>query len=393
MKTQRTWTSLGLAVATMALLFATVSCSKKEEAAPQEITEQKGSSTMDVTKESFGNLPDGTAIELYTLTNAHGLKARLITYGAIVVSLEVPDRTGAMGDITLGCESIEGYLKPPPYFGAIVGRYGNRIAKGKFAIGGVEYALATNDGANHLHGGVKGFDKVVWTAEPVKESDAVGVRFSYLSPDGEEGYPGNLKAVVTYLLTGADELKVAYEAETDKATPVNLTHHSYFNLAGQGHGTILGHEMMINADQYTPVDAGLIPTGELKSVQGTPMDFTSPLTIGSRIAEVPGGYDHNYVLRGGDLPALAAVVYEPTTGRVMEIWTTEPGVQFYSGNFLDGTIIGKGGKAYPQHAGFCLETQHFPDSPNHPNFPSTILEPGRKLVSLTVHRFAIRKSD
>ncbi len=394
MKTQRSWTSLGLAAAALALLFATVSCSKKEEVAPQEITEQKGPSIiMDVTKEPFGSLPDGTAIELYTLTNAHGLKARLITYGAILVSLGVPDRTGAVGDITLGCDSIEGYLKPPPYFGAIVGRYGNRIAKGKFSIGGIEYTLATNDGANHLHGGVKGFDKVVWAAEPVKEADAVGVRFSYLSPDGEEGYPGNLKAVVTYLLTGADELKIAYEAETDKATPVNLTHHSYFNLAGQGNGTILGHEMMINADQFTPVDAGLIPTGELKNVQGTPMDFTSPSTIGSRIAEVPGGYDHNYVLRGGEAPVLAAVVYEPTSGRVMEIRTTEPGVQFYSGNFLDGTIIGKGGKVYPQYAGFCLETQHFPDSPNHPNFPSTILEPGKKLVSLTVHRFSTRTSD
>jgi len=392
MKTQRTLTSLGLTATALALLFATVSCSKKEEAA-QEIIEQKGPSTiMDVTKEPFGSLPDGTAIELYTLTNAHGLKARLITYGAILVSLEVPDRTGALENITLGCDSIEGYLKPPPYFGAIVGRYGNRIAKGKFSIEGVEYTLATNDGANHLHGGVKGFDKVVWAAEPVKEADAAGVRFSYLSPDGEEGYPGNLKAVVTYLLTGADELKIAYEAETDQATPVNLTHHSYFNLAGQGNGTILGHEMMINADQFTPVDAGLIPTGELKDVQGTPMDFTSPQTIGSRIAEVPGGYDHNYVLRGGETPALAAVVYEPTSGRVMEILTTEPGVQFYSGNFLDGTIVGTGGKAYPQYAGFCLETQHFPDSPNHPNFPSTILEPGRKLASLTVHRFSTRKS-
>jgi aldose 1-epimerase len=352
-------------------------------------TQTKGQSMIDVKKEPFGGLPDGTPVELYTLTNNKGLKARLMTYGAILVSLEVPDRNGTPGDITLGCDSLDGYLKVSPYFGAIVGRYGNRIAKGRFILDGVEYKLANNNGINHLHGGVKGFDKVIWTAEPVKEADAAGVRFSYLSRDGEEGYPGNLKVVVTYSLTNDNELRIAYEAETDKATPVNLTHHSYFNLAGQG--DILGHELTLYADKYTPVDEGLIPMGEVLDVKGTPMDFTTPAAIGSRIAQVKGGYDHNYVLKsGGGALALAAGVYEPVTGRLMEISTTEPGIQFYSGNFLDGTITGKGGHVYPLHGGFCLETQHFPDSPNHPGFPSTILRPGQKLTSLTVHKFSTK---
>ena len=351
----------------------------------------KGRKLMDVVKEGFGVMPDGTAVDLYTLTNANGLKAGLITYGATLVFLEVPDGNGVLSDIVLGHDDLEGYLTASPYFGSTVGRFGNRIAGGRFVLGGVTYQLATNDGANHLHGGIKGFDKVVWNAEPVREPDAVGVRFTYLSPDGEEGYPGNLKCAVTYALTNADELRINYEAETDQATPINLTHHSYFNLAGQVVRDILEHELVLEADGYLPVDSGLIPTGEIAPVQGTPMDFTSPATIGSRIAEVQGGYDHCYVLRspGGEL-ALAATVFEPESGRVMEILTTEPGIQFYSGNFLDGSITGKNNQVYHKHFGFCLETQRFPDSPNKPQFPTTILEPGTIYRSLTVHRFSMR---
>jgi len=356
---------------------------------------QKGEDVMahpkSVVQEPFGRLSDGTAVELYTLTNAGGLRARIMTYGAILVSFEVKDRAGKLGDITLGYDALDGYVKVTPYFGAIVGRYGNRIAKGRFTLDGVEYKLAVNNGANHLHGGLKGFDKVVWKATPFEGPGARGVKLEYLSKDGEEGYPGNLSCSVTYALTDADELKLDYEASTDKATPVNLTHHSYFNLAGQGAGDVLGHELTINADHFTPVDAGLIPTGEIKAVKGTPMDFTVPQAIGARIAKVAGGYDHNYVLnRTGQGLEPAARVYEPTTGRVMDVSTTEPGIQFYSGNFLDGTITGKAGKIYPVHAGFCLETQHFPDSPNQPKFPSTILRPGQTYKTSTIYKFSTR---
>ncbi len=338
---------------------------------------------------AFGRTPDGTAVDIYTLTNDKGLKARLMTYGATLVSLEVPDRTGKPGDIVLGYDALDGYIKNNPYSGSTVGRYGNRIAKGRFVLDGITYELATNNGENHLHGGIKGFDKVVWKAEPVREEAVVDVKFSYLSKDGEEGYPGNLAATVVYSLTNDNELKISYEATTDKATPVNLTHHSYFNLAGQG--DVLGHELTINADAYTPVDAGLIPTGEVRPVTGSPFDFTTPHTIGERIAQVEGGYDHNFVLRSGGVKMdLAVRVVEPKSGRVMEISTTEPGLQFYSGNFLDGTITGRGGKAYLKHYGFCLETQHFPDSPNKPNFPSTILRPGAVYKSLTIHKFSSR---
>jgi aldose 1-epimerase len=370
-----------------------VSCGKKttqegETKTMAEDNQIKEEEKMDIQKEPFGQLLDGHQVDLYVLTNAKGITAKIMTYGATLVGLSVPDRNGDSADITLGCDSIEGYMAASPYFGATVGRYANRIAKGKFTLDGVEYTLAANNGENHLHGGIKGFDKVLWQAEPFKDEKSVGVKFVYFSKNGEEGYPGNLACTVTYRLTDSGELGITYEAETDKATPVNLTHHSYFNMAGQGEGDILGHELMIAADKYTPVDAGLIPTGEILDVAGTPMDFTTPHAIGERIDQVEGGYDHNFVLRsgGGEL-TLAARVYEPGMGRVMEVHTTEPGIQFYSGNFLDGTITGKDGKVYHKHYGFCLEPQHFPDSPNKPDFPSTILQPGAKYFSRTVFQF------
>ncbi len=367
--------------------LALVSCKSSERtpAAPA-----KGAENMTVKSEPFGALPDGTAVDIFTLTNAKGIEARVMTYGAILVSVRVPDREGKLVDVCLGFDDLAGYLGTHPYFGATVGRYANRIAKGRFTLGGVTYTLAQNNNGNSLHGGLKGFDKVVWRAEPVSGADGVGVKLTYLSKDMEEGYPGNLSVSVVYTLTNADELKIAYEATTDKATVLNLTNHAYWNLAGQGNGDILGHEVELEADKYTAVDsaANLIPTGEIKDVAGTPLDFTKPHAIGERIARVEGGYDHNFVLRsGGGAQALAARVYEPTNGRVLEIYTDQPGIQLYTGNFLDGTVKGKGGTAYGKHAGFCLETQHFPDSPNHPNFPSTVLEPGKVFKSLTVHKF------
>ena len=346
----------------------------------------------------LGKLPDGTAVELFTLTNAHGIEVRAITYGGIIVSLRVPDRNGRRDDVVLGYDSLEGYLRSSPYFGAIVGRYGNRIAKGRFVLDGVTYRLATNNGPNHLHGGIKGFDKVVWQAEALRSDSGVGVRFGYVSQDGEEGYPGTLKASVRYLLTNRDELIVDYDATTDKATPVNLTQHSYFNLTGGARRDILDHQLWINADGYTVVDSTLIPTGAVDSVAGTPFDFRTPTAIGARIGQdhqqlrFGGGYDHNFVLRreGAGL-AHAARVVEPTTGRTLDIYTTEPGIQFYSGNFLDGTLTGKGGQVYGRRFGFCLETQHYPDSPNHPEFPSTILRPGDQYRSRTVFAFGVAK--
>jgi len=366
----------------------------KKSTTPQETAPApdlaKGAVPMNIQRGPFGVLPDGTAVEAFLLTNVHGLKAKLLTYGATLVSLELPDRTGAFADCVLGYEILDGYLKSSPYFGSIVGRYGNRIATGLFTLDGTAYTLAKNNGPNHLHGGVKGFDKVVWAAEPIQDSNGVGVKFAYLSKDGEEGYPGNLQAAVTYVLTNDDELRVDYEATTDKPTVVNLTHHSYWNFTA-GARDVLGHELMLAADRYTPVDDGLIPTGELAPVAGTPMDFTEPALIGARIAQVKGGYDHNYVLKsGGGAMALAARAYEPWSGRVMEIETDQPGIQFYSGNFLDGTINGKAGQAYGRHWGFCLETQHFPDSPNKPGFPTTVLRPGQVYKTRTVHRFSVK---
>lgn len=379
-----------LAAVSFALIVLMGSCQKQADS-EKDTVQTKGKTKMDIHKEVFGSTPDGSVVELYSLINSNGLKARIITYGAILVSLETPDRNGRLTDITLGYDSMEGYIRNSPYFGAIVGRFANRIAKGKFTLNGAEYQLATNNGENHLHGGIKGFDKVIWKAEPLKQEGAVGVSLTYLSTNGEEGYPGNLTCLVTYTLSDGDELKISYEAQTDKATPVNLTHHSYFNLKGQGSGDILNHDLMLHADRYTPVDEGLIPTGELRSVKDSPMDFTTPKAIGARIGEVRGGYDHNFVLiSGGGSLVLAAQVYEPTSGRIMEIHTTEPGIQFYTGNFLDGSITGKSGKIYKKHYGLCLETQHFPDSPNKSHFPSVILYPGEKYTQVTIYKFSTR---
>jgi len=380
-------TKIGFAFLLAAVILFVLNCKGKTETA-EKSTEVKEQAKMSITKESFGKTPDGKQVDLYTLTNANGIRARISSYGAILVSLQLPDRQGKLADVALGFDTLDGYFTDHPYFGVTVGRYGNRIGGAKFTLNGVEYKLAANNGPNHLHGGIKGFDKVLWEAEQIQTSDEVGVKLTYMSKDGEEGYPGNLACVVTYTLNNDNELKINYEAITDKPTVVNLTNHTYWNLAGQGSGDILSHELMINADKYTVVDEGLIPTGENRSVKDSPMDFTEPMPIGSRIDQVPGGYDHNYVLnRTGTGLSLCARVYEPTSGRVLEIHTVEPGVQFYSGNFLDGTIKGKAGKVYNKHYGFCLETQHFPDSPNKPEFPSVVLEPGQKYQTVTVHRF------
>ena len=340
-------------------------------------------------KNLFGTV-DGKQVFEFTLTNKNGVEVKILNYGGLVTQLLVPDKQGNFDDVVLGYDSLQDYIKDTPYFGAIVGRYGNRIAKGQFTIDGQTYKLALNNGPNHLHGGIKGFDKIVWDAEDFIKPEAAGVILTHLSPDNEEGYPGNLKAKITYTLTNDNELKIDYEAETDKSTVINLTHHSYFNLKGQGNGNILGHHMQILADRFTPVDATLIPTGELKDVQSTPMDFRKPAAIGSRIEQVEGGYDHNFVLNNTDgKMRLVAKVTEPKTGRTMGVFTDQPGIQFYSGNFLDGSNIGKGGKPYLKHFGFCLETQHFPDSPNQANFPSTLLKPGETYKTQTIYRFGV----
>ena len=339
----------------------------------------------------YGKTPEGTPVQQYTLTNGR-VTAKVITYGAILTDLIVPDRDGKAGDVVLGFDNLDGYLKGHPFFGATVGRVGNRIAGGKFSLDGKDYTLAVNNGPNSLHGGLKGFDKVVWKVEA---ADDRSVKLSYVSKDGEEGYPGTLSVTVTYTVTDDDAVRIDYTASTDKATPINLTNHSYFNLSGPAAGTILKHELTLNADKYTPVDDTLIPTGEIAPVAGTPLDFTAPTPIGSRIEQMKGdptGYDHNVVLRGSadGKPALAARVYDPASGRQMETYTTEPGVQFYTGNFLNGSVVGKGGVAYQQRQGFCLETQHFPDSVHHSNFPSTILKPGTTYTSTTLYKFSAR---
>jgi len=346
--------------------------------------------------EPFGEA-DGQPVKLFTLTNRNGMVAKLTTYGAILTELHVPDRDGKLADVVLGFDELAPYVAGHPYFGATTGRVANRIAAGRFTLDGEDYQLATNNGPNHLHGGTKGLDKRVWQATGIDLPNAAAVKFTYISPHLEEAYPGTVTIHVLYSLTDDNELRIDYTATTEKRTPLNLTHHSYFNLAGEGSGTILGHRLMVAADEYLPVDATSIPTGEIAPVKDTTMDFTKPTEIGARIAQLPptgenpGGYDHNYCLRHRDGKlALAARLYEPTSGRLMDVLTTEPGVQLYSGNYLDGTLVGKSGRKYEKHHGVCLEAQHWPDSINQPRFPPVVLAPGETYKQTTVHRFSTR---
>jgi aldose 1-epimerase len=348
-----------------------------------------------VEEQPFGTTREGKKITLYTLTNSHHMEVRAMNYGAIIVSLRVPDRKGQVADIVLGHDTLEGYFDNSPHLGGLVGRYANRIANGSFTLDGVKYSLPKNNGPNTLHGGIKGLDQAVWQGTPLKGE--TGVAFSCLSKDGEEGFPGNLKVRVTYSLTEADELVINYEATTDQPTVLNLSQHSYFNLAGEGAGDILNHEVMISADRFTPVDSTMIPTGELRPVKGTPLDFTTQTKVGARIDDnyeqlvLGKGYDHNFVInRKAEGLVSAARAYEPTSGRVMEISTDQPGIQFYTGNFLDGTVTGKQGHVYKRRYGLCFETQHFPDSPNHPQFPSTVLRPGQTFQSRTIFKFSAK---
>jgi aldose 1-epimerase len=355
------------------------------------VSPQNGS----VTKESFGTTKDGQPVDLYTLRNAQGVEARIMNYGGIVLSLKVPDRQGRLGDVVLGYDTLAAYEKETPYFGCLVGRYGNRIAKGKFSLNGVNYTLATNNYPNALHGGLKGFDKVVWKAKSGQSKLGPTLELTYVSKDGEEGYPGNLSVKAVYTLTEDNALRLDYTATTDKDTVVNLTQHSYFNLAGKG--DILGHEVYIHADYFTPVDSTLIPTGVLRPVKGTPFDFNQPTTIGARVNQSDeqlkfgGGYDHNWVINKpfGQLGLMARVT-EPTTGRVLEVLSTEPGLQFYCGNFLDGKLTGKGGWVYQFRNGFCMEPQHYPDSPNQPKFPTVVLKPGQTYKNTIIYRFSTK---
>lgn len=350
-----------------------------------------------ISSQPFGVTADGDVIDRYVLKNARGLEMTAMNYGGIILSIRTPDRRGQLDDIVLGYDAAASYFTNPAFFGALIGRYGNRIARGRFTLDGTTYQLATNDGPNHLHGGTRGWDHAVWHVEPFNDKTGVGLVLSRTSPDGEEGYPGRVKATVTYTLTDQDELRIDYAASSDRPTIINLTQHSYFNLAGAHGSSVLGHELTIHADRYTPVDPTLIPTGELAPVDGTPFDFRQSTAIGARISqkdvqlERGRGYDHNFVLnRSDDGLVSAASVYEPSTGRTLDVRTTEPGLQFYSGNFLDGSITGKNGVAYPQRSGFCLETQHFPDSPNRPNFPSTTISPDRPFSSTTIFTFGTK---
>ena len=343
--------------------------------------------------EPFGKTAIGEPVDAFILTNKRGLRAKLTNWGACLVEMHTPDRNGAMADITLGFDALDGYLVPHPHFGVTTGRFANRITLGKFTLDSVTHQLATNNGANHLHGGPTGFHARVWKAEPLASGN--GVRFSYVSADGEEGFPGKLTVAVTYTLTDDDELRLDYEAATDKPTVLNLTNHAYWNLAGAGEGDVLGHEITLHASRYIPVDSSGIPTGEIAAVAGTPLDFKKAKTLARDFAQMtvaPGGYDHCYVIDHTSAGALtlAGEAYEPRSGRVMKVSTTEPGIQLYTGNFLDGTVIGKGGKACQKNYGFCLETQHYPDSPNRLNFPSTVLRPGETFRSTTVHHFSAR---
>lgn len=387
----------GLFVLSVALFAGLTGCSKPASQSAPVAPPTAAATKATVARADFGRLPDGTAVELFTLTNASSMTVSAMNYGGIVTSIKVPDRNGRFDDVVLGYDSLDGYLKDSPYFGAIVGRYANRIANAQFTLDGKTYKLAKNDGPNTLHGGLKGFDKVMWQAEPFEHEGEAGVVFTHVSPDGDEGFPGTLSLKVTYTLTDSNELAFDYHATTDKPTVLNLTQHTYFNLGGDGSGDILGHELTINADRYTPVDKTLIPLGKLASVEDTPFDFRTSRPIGARIdADHPqirlgSGYDHNYVLnRARNELVLAARVEEPKTGRVMEVHTTEPGMQFYTANHLDGSIIGKSGHAYGKRNAFCLETQHFPDSPNQVSFPTTTLQPGEIFQSRTVYGFSVQ---
>lgn len=354
---------------------------------------------MSIASEPFGVTNEGTPVERYTLRGPNGFEAQIMTYGGTITALRVPDRHGALGDVVLGFPTLAGYLAGHPYFGSLIGRFGNRIAKGQFRLGGRGYQLAQNNGPNHLHGGLRGFDKVVWQAELGGTPEQPSLSLHYRSPDGEEGYPGNLEVRVVYALGAEQSLRIDYEASSDQETVLNLTNHSYFNLAGAG--DILGHELLLRASHVLPTDATQIPTGELRAVQGTPMDFLTPRAVGAQISAddeqlryANGGYDHTWVLdRTGAGLELAAQLSEPISGRVLEVLTTQPGVQFYSGNFLDGSLRGKGNQAYGKHAALCLETQHFPDSPNQPTFPSTLLRPGERYQHTTCYRFSIRPAE
>lgn len=378
--------------AVTAVAFLMTGCSSASK--PQPEASNNKPVNPKVTKQEFGKTSAGESVDIYTLENANGVKARITNFGGTIVSLTTPDRTGKFGDVLHGFDSLDGYTGDHPHFGTLIGRYGNRIGKAKFALDGNTYQLAVNNGENHLHGGAKGFGRKVWTAKELEGPDA-SIELKYLSKDGEENYPGNLDTTVVYRLTADNALEIHYTATTDKKTVVNLTNHAYFNLAGEG--DVLAHEVQINASKFTPVDRGLIPTGELKPVDKTPFDFRKPTAIGARINETKdqqiefgGGYDHNWVLdREADGKMfLAARVTEPKSGRIMEVMTMEPGLQFYTGNFLDGTIRGKGGVVYNKRSAFCMETQHFPDSPNKPNFPSVVLEPGKQYHTATAYRFS-----
>ena len=382
-----------------AAVLIMVSCKNSEQKKSAQALDMSQKATIE--KTSFGTIKDGQALDLYTLKNVAGMTVKITNYGGIIVSWTAPDKNGKYEDITLGCDSISGYEKGVPFFGALVGRYGNRIAKGKFSLNGKTYTLATNNGANHLHGGIKGFDKVVWTATPIEGPEAA-LKLTYTSKDMEEGYPGNLSVEVVYTLKKDNSLKIEYKATTDKATVVNLTNHAYFNLSADMNSTILDHELILNCNEFLPVDKTLIPTGAPKSVQGTPFDFTTAHKIGERINDTTdmqikygGGYDHAWILAPqnteGESLRIAAVVTEPKSGRSMEVLTTEPAVQFYTGNFLDGTIKGKGGVIYKKRSGLCLETEHYPDSPNQPKFPTTTLKPGDTYKTTTVYRFSVSK--
>lgn len=375
--------------AALVLITGMASCGEnQQQAAEGDTTDSTAAAKAGVTAKDWGEA-DGKKVQLFTLTNKNGVTVDITNYGGIVTSWVTPDKNGNKSSVVVGLANLQEYQKEPPYFGALIGRYGNRIASGKFTLDGKTYTLATNNGKNHLHGGKKGFDKVVWDATPGAEGSP-SLTLSYLSKDGEEGYPGNLKVTVVYTLTDEDALNIEYTAETDKATPVNLTNHSYFNLTGDAGNSILNHTLMIDADGYTPVDDGLIPTGEIKAVAGTPFDFKTPTAIGARIDQVKGGYDHNFVLNRKDSSlALVAVLADSVSGRKLEVFTTEPGLQFYSGNFLDGTFSSNG-KPVQLHNALCLETQHFPDSPNKPRFPSTILKPGEKYHTVTKYRVALQ---